>query len=357
MKNTIVTIVGARPQFIKAAPVSRALRMRCREFLVHTGQHYDTNMSQLFFDELGIPAPDVNLEIGSGPHGRQTGHMLTAVEKVLQREKPDLVMVYGDTNSTLAGAIAAAKMNIPIAHVEAGLRSFNSLMPEEINRVLTDRISNLLFCPTATAVKHLAAEGITEGVHLTGDVMYDAALHFAEQARVKSRILQALKLAARSFVLATVHRAQNTDEAQILQRIVEAMLASGKTIVFPVHPRTRGFLQKYGLLERLSQQERIRLIEPVGYLDMIQLEQAAERILTDSGGVQKEAYFFKTPCITMRDETEWTETVMDGWNLLVGTDREKILQGLVEFQPQQNQNNHYGDGHAGEKIAELLQKD
>jgi UDP-N-acetylglucosamine 2-epimerase len=354
VKRKIVTIVGARPQFIKAAPVSRALRKTCTEFLVHTGQHYDANMSQLFFDELEIPAPDINLEIGSGPHGQQTGQMLTAVEKMLQTEKPDFVMVYGDTNSTLAGAVAAAKMKVPIAHVEAGLRSFNKLMPEEINRVLTDRISDLLFCPTAVAVRHLAAEGICVGVHLTGDVMYDAALYFAEQAREKSGILDTLHLSAKQFVLATVHRAQNTDDPQIMQTIVEAMLASDKTIVFPVHPRTRGFLQKYGLLERLTKQERVRLIEPVGYLDMIQLEQAADRILTDSGGVQKEAYFFKIPCITMREETEWTETVEDGWNVLVGNDQEKIVHGLMHFQPQQKQNNHYGDGRAGEKIAELL---
>ena len=350
----IVTIVGARPQFVKAAPVSRALRLECREYLVHTGQHYDQNMSQLFFDELEIPAPDLNLEIGSGPHGLQTGQMMVAIEQVLLREKPDWVLVYGDTNSTLAGAVAASKLTIPIAHVEAGLRSFNRTMPEEINRILTDRVSQLLFCPTITAEKHLAHEGIRDGVHITGDVMYDAALFFADLAKQKATLMQRLGLSPRSYVLATIHRAQNTDDQATLTAIVDALLAGGHTIVFPVHPRTRGFLQRYGLLERIKTCTNLHLLEPVGYLDMIQLEQNAAAIVTDSGGVQKEAYFFKTPCITLRDETEWTETVSDGWNLLVGTDQKKITRAMSTFHPHQPQGQHYGDGHAGEKIAEIL---
>ncbi len=350
----ILTIVGARPQFIKAAPVSRALRKGCRECLVHTGQHYDQNMSQLFFDELEIPAPDLNLEIGSGSHGLQTGQMLVAIEQVLLREKPDWVLVYGDTNSTLAGAVAAAKLMIPIAHVEAGLRSFNRTMPEEINRILTDRVSQLLFCPTVTAEKHLANEGIRNGVYVTGDVMYDAALYFAGLAKEKSAILQRLGLSGKSFILATIHRAQNTDDQATLTRIVEALLSSQQTVVFPVHPRTRGFLERYGLLQRIRAHNQLHLLEPVGYLDMIQLEQNAAVIVTDSGGVQKEAYFYKTPCITLRDETEWTETVSDGWNLLVGTNQEKIVDAITNFNPQQSQGNHYGDGHAGEKIAGIM---
>jgi UDP-N-acetylglucosamine 2-epimerase len=350
----IVTIVGARPQFIKASPVSRALRKTCREYLVHTGQHYDQNMSQLFFDELAIPAPDLNLEIGSGPHGLQTGQMLVAIERVLQAEKPDWVIVYGDTNSTLAGALAAGKLGIPIAHIEAGLRSFNRTMPEEINRILTDRISSLLFCPTRSAVNHLAAEGIRNGVHLTGDVMYDAALYFAEMAQKKSTVLQDQGLPPKSYILATIHRAQNTDDPVALTRIVEALLACGQTVVFPVHPRTRGFLDRYGLLEKIRSAGDLVLLEPVGYLDMIRLEQNATRIVTDSGGVQKEAYFFQTACITLRNETEWTETVADGWNLLVGTDQQKIVNAMVSFSPKQSRAEHYGDGHAGEKIAEII---
>jgi len=350
----IMTIVGARPQFVKAAPVSRALRKIGEEFLLHTGQHYDANMSQLFFDELEIPAPDLNLEIGSGPHGLQTGQMLVAIEKALMAQQPDWVLVYGDTNSTLAGAVAAAKLNIPIAHVEAGLRSFNRLMPEEINRILTDRISALLFCPTRTAVTHLADEGIRSGVHWTGDVMYDAALHFAALAEIKSTVLQKLALQPRSYVLATVHRAQNTDEPAALSRIMGALLESGQTIVFPVHPRTAGFLRKYGLMEKMTASGRIRLLEPVGYLDMICLEKNARRIVTDSGGVQKEAYFFQTPCVTLREETEWSETVDDGWNVLTGTDPQKIVRAVTSFNPTRPQGRHYGDGRAADRIAEIL---
>ncbi len=350
----IATIVGARPQFIKAASVSNALRKNHKEFLIHTGQHYDENMSQLFFKELGIPSPDVNLDIGSGPHGEQTGRMLVGIEKILLDKKPELVLVYGDTNSTLAGAIAAAKLHIPVGHVEAGLRSFNRNMPEEINRILSDKISNMLFCPTKTAVEHLREEGITAGVHLTGDVMYDAALHFAELADRKESVLAQLALEPKTYLLATCHRPQNTDDEKTLTSIVEAFIESAEKIVFPVHPRTRNFLKKFGLLEKISLTKNILLVEPVGYLQMIQLEKNAKKILTDSGGVQKEAYFYKVPCITMRPETEWVETVQDGWNILTGSDKHNILRAIADFSPTHDQKNHYGDGKASEKIAQIL---
>lgn len=354
MMLKIATIIGARPQFVKAAPVSRILRQTHNEFLIHTGQHYDGNMSQLFFDELGIPHPDINLGIGSGPHGEQTGKMMVALEKVLLEQKPDLVLIYGDTNSTLAGAVVASKLLLPVAHVEAGLRSFNRTMPEEINRILADRVSELLFCPTQTAMQHLAAEGIAQGVHLTGDVMYDAAIRFGELAKQKNSVLQRLQVEPQNYLLATCHRPQNTDLRENLASIVNAFIESGEQVIFPVHPRTRVFLEQFGLADRLRETERVRLLEPVGFLEMIQLEQNAKKILTDSGGVQKEAYFYGVPCITLREETEWVETVADGWNLLVGADKNKILSAIAGFHPSQPQSRHYGDGHASEKIAEII---
>ena len=350
----IVTIVGARPQFIKAAPVSKELRKKHTEYLVHTGQHYDKNMSFLFFDQLGIPEPNINLNIGSGLHAQQTGQMMIGIEEILIDQKPDLVLVYGDTNSTLAGAIAGSKLNIPIAHVEAGLRSFNKKMPEEVNRILTDKISDYLFCPTQTAVTHLKAEGITNGVSLTGDVMLDASLHFSQLANQKESVLEKLCLVPKQYILATCHRPQNTDDKNAMTNIIMAFIESEIKVVFPVHPRTRGFLAKFGLLEKIEGQSNLTLIEPVGYLEMVQLEQNAKKILTDSGGVQKEAYFYKVPCITMRPETEWTETVDDGWNKLVAADKNEILQALATFNPNHAQNNHYGDGTASEKIATIL---
>ncbi len=308
----ILAVVGARPQFVKAAMVSRAvLRHNERggspavvEELVHTGQHYDHAMSQVFFDEMGIPPPSVNLAVGSGSHGQTTGRMLEGIEREIEARLPDWVLVYGDTNSTLAAALAAAKLHVPVAHVEAGLRSFNRRMPEEVNRVLTDHVAELLFCPTRAAVENLAREGIARGVHHVGDVMYDAALAFGEMARRRSRILEELGLTPKQYHLATVHRAENTDDRARLSGILEGLgeLARETPVVLPLHPRTRKRIGESGLE---SVTGSIRLIEPVPFLDMVRLEQEAKVILTDSGGVQKEAYFHGVPCVTLRDETEW----------------------------------------------------
>ena len=346
----IVSVVGARPQFIKAAPVSCQLRQQHSKVLLHTGQHYDFQMSEVFFRELGIPVPDYNLGVGSGSHGQQTGAMLAGIEQVLLREQPQRVLVYGDTNSTLAGALAAAKLHIPVGHVEAGLRSFNRDMPEEINRVLTDHVADFLFCPTATAVENLAREGVTAGVHLVGDVMYDALLHSLEIAERASRILDSLQVEPASFLLATIHRAGSTDDREHLEAILTAFRSTGERVVFPVHPRTRKSLQEWGL----SPANNIHLIEPVSYLDMLLLEKTARMILTDSGGVQKEAYWLGVPCVTLREETEWVETVEAGWNTLVGTSVEKILDAVRHFRPAGPRPPYFGDGRASERIAALL---
>ena len=348
----IVSIVGARPQFIKAAPLSKELRKRFKEVLVHTGQHYDYGMSPIFFKELSIPEPDYNLGVGSGLHGEQTGKMLLEIEKVLLKENPDLVLVYGDTNSTLAGALAAAKLHIKIGHVEAGLRSYNREMPEEINRVVTDHLSDLLFCPTRTAVDNLKKEGITKGVYLTGDVMHDAILENLKIAKTRSGILQKLNIKPKSYLYATVHRAENTDNAANLKNILEAFEQSGETIVFPVHPRTKKMLSKLGIKEGSN----IKLIHPVGYLDSLMLQSTAKKILTDSGGVQKEAYFLKIPCLTLRDKTEWVETVQDEWNVLVGANKEQILKAIKEFNPIRKQKKHFGEGNAAEIITAKIKE-
>ena len=351
----ILTIVGARPQFIKAAPVSKALRNAGhQEYFVHTGQHYDHNMSQIFFDELQIAQPDCNLAIGSGSHGRQTGEMLMRLEEVIMAQQPDWVLVYGDTNSTVAGALAAVKLQIPVAHVEAGLRSFNRKMPEEHNRVLTDHCADLLFCPTQTAVDLLAREGITQQVHLVGDTMYDAVLQFSQIAQRNSQILQKLQLSPKSFYLATVHRPYNTDKPEHLQDILNALNVLDKPVIFPVHPRTRS---KIAALSRTASQSPIshlHFIEPVGYLDMLMLLQNAALLLTDSGGMQKEAYFFAVPCVTLRPETEWTETVDAGWNVLVGADNRAIVTAVTDHQwPTEQPAPLFGDGHAAEKIVAI----
>jgi len=360
----VVSVVGARPQFIKAAPVGRALRAAGHtDVLVHTGQHYDENMSAIFFRELAIPEPDYNLGVGSGPHGRQTGEMLMRLEEVMEQERPDRVLVYGDTNSTLAGALAAVKLHIPVAHVEAGLRSFNRAMPEEHNRVLTDHCADLLFCPTQTAVDNLAREGITQGVHLVGDVMYDAVLQFSELARQRSTILHDLGLKPKGYLLATVHRPYNTDVAENLRNILAAFAEIEEPVIFPIHPRTRQRIVEFGLFNPQSATctepspsiRNPKFIDPVGYLDMLMLEQNARMILTDSGGVQKEAYFFAVPCVTLRPETEWVETVKAGWNLVADADRERILWAANGHRwPQEVPCPIFGDGRAAEKIAHAL---
>lgn len=358
----IVTIVGARPQFIKAAAVSRTIRSefsgQIQELIVHTGQHYDQNMSGVFFDELDIPRPRYNLEVAGGTHGDMTGKMLSAVEKVLLDERPDWVLVYGDTNSTLAGALAAAKLHIPVAHVEAGLRSFNMRMPEEVNRIVADRLSTLLFCPTQTAVDNLASEGMKQGVSNVGDVMLDVALFYRDRATQSSSIAQKLGLESGNYVLATCHRAENTDNPQRLAAIVSALAAVAQRlpVVLPIHPRTRRFIAESGLMSKLS---AVKLIDPVAFLDMVALEQGAKVILTDSGGVQKEAYFYSVPCITMRDETEWVETVDAGWNRLVGASEQHIVhsfEAMMALERQHPKPDFYGDGQASVKIIKSILK-
>ena len=417
----IATIIGARPQFIKAATISRTIRKNeglrpflskrkmgavpvfsaIEEILIHTGQHYDDGMSAVFFRELEIPEPKYNLNIGSGPHGQQTGRMLAAIEEVLLAEKPDWVLIYGDTNSTLAGALAAAKLHIPIAHVEAGLRSFNRRMPEEINRVVADQLSTLLFCPSQVAVDNLAAEGIGENsrktggktgtaphffsekkgrspsfspgagpvsspaegikkmgavpifsqrVVVTGDVMADALQFAATKASAQSDILARLGLQPQRYLLATVHRAENTDDPQRLADILSAFAALDEPVVFPAHPRTRKFLHEKNYLPP----PHVRLIDPVGYFDIIALEKSARLLLTDSGGMQKEAYWFGVPCVTLRDETEWVETVASGWNVLTGADRDRIITAVRTFKPPAAHPPLYGDGNAAEKIVHTL---
>ncbi|HQC34111.1 MAG TPA: UDP-N-acetylglucosamine 2-epimerase (non-hydrolyzing) [Methanoculleus sp.] len=348
----IVSIVGARPQFIKCAPVSRELRKEHEEILVHTGQHYDHGMSAVFFEELAIPEPDYNLGIGSGTHGRQTGAMLGAIEDVLEKEEPEIVLVYGDTNSTLAGALAAAKMHVPVAHVEAGLRSFDRRMPEEVNRVLTDHASDILFCPTATAVRNLAAEGVTEGVFLVGDVMVDAMNHNRAIAEERSRILEDAGVRPGEYLVVTVHRPSNTDSRENMAAIIGALGEAGVPVVFPVHPRTRKFLLGYDLLAAMP--ENIRITEPLGYLDMLRLMAHAKKILTDSGGVQKEAYMLGVPCITLRENTEWVETVEAGWNVLVGAEGEGIVDAIRQFSPGFLQKRIFGEGDASLRIREIL---
>jgi UDP-GlcNAc3NAcA epimerase len=356
----IVTVVGARPQFIKAAAVSRVIRnetpARIDEVIVHTGQHFDDNMSKVFFDELEIPQPHHQLQIAGGSHGEMTGRMLEQLEKVLQAERPDWVLVYGDTNSTLAGALAAVKLHQKVAHVEAGLRSFNMRMPEEINRIVADRISTLLFCPTETAVTNLRSEGIADGVHLCGDVMFDVSLFYRDRARERSVILRKLGVEGQRFALATCHRAENTDDRHRLDAILLALqdISATLPVVLPLHPRTDKMISEFGLTSRL---DGLTVVEPQPFLDMIALEQAAAVILTDSGGVQKEAFFFDVPCVTLRDETEWVETVEAGANVIAGTDRDRIVAralGAVDAGKRRGQAQPYGDGHAAQHIIDCL---
>lgn len=358
----IVTIVGARPQFIKASALSAHLRgsVHCQEIMIHTGQHYDSGMSDVFFSELGLRQPDYNLEVGSGSHGLQTGKMLIGIEEVLQDEKPDWVIVYGDTNSTLAGALAAAKLHIRIAHVEAGLRSWNRQMPEELNRVLTDHAADVLFAPTKLAVDNLAKEGIDPAnVFLVGDIMYEVALLFAKKAEQTSQILSKLNIKPKSFILATVHRAENTDNHRRLRDIFDALIVISKEIpiVLPLHPRTRNALEAIGLLTQAS--KTLKIIEPVGYLDMVALEKNAQLILTDSGGIQKEAFFYRVPCGVLREETEWQELVDLGCNRLISLGsveaiQTDVLQHLERDISQLSGSDIYGDGHSSDKILDVL---
>lgn len=349
----VTTVIGARPQFIKAAPVCFALRdAGVRETLVHTGQHYDEGMSEIFFRELGIPAPDVNLGVGSGSHGKQTAAMLEGIDALLLKERPDAVLVYGDTNSTLAGALAARKLDVPVAHIEAGLRSFNRSMPEETNRVLTDHCSTLLFCPTQDAVTHLAAESVTDGVYRVGDTMFDAVRLFTARAEKQSRVLTDLGMAPKGYYLATIHRPYTTDEPERLSAVMEALGRLDLPVIFPVHPRTTARLHAANIALTPS----VKAIGPVGYLDMLMLQKNARLIVTDSGGMQKEACFVETPCVTIRTETEWNETVAAGWNRLAWGDASAILDAI------EHQKRHtpatpltiFGDGHAAEKIVAIL---
>ena len=361
MAMNLITIVGARPQFVKAAPVSAALAATgaIRERLLHTGQHFDDDMSAVFFRELGIAPPAWNLGIGGGAHGAMTGAQLAAIERVLVAEKPDAVLLYGDTNSTLSGALAAAKLNIPVAHVEAGLRSFNRRMPEEVNRVLTDHVSRWLFAPTALAVANLAREGIAgAGVQQVGDVMYDAALRFARVAAARpARPAVTAAIGGRAFALATVHRAENTDDAARLQAIVGALRALAREIdvVWPLHPRTRKVLAALGV--ELDGVPSLHVTGPLGYLDMIELQAAAALVVTDSGGVQKEAFFFGRPCVTLRDETEWIELVDAGWNRLAPPTSADALTAAMRaaLGSRGAPVRPYGDGDAAQRIAAILE--
>ncbi|WP_320045025.1 non-hydrolyzing UDP-N-acetylglucosamine 2-epimerase [uncultured Desulfobacter sp.] len=353
----ILTVIGARPQFIKAATVSsvfakHSAKGAASEILLHTGQHYDQNMSEIFFKELGIPKPKYNLGITAATHGSMTGRMLEQIEEVLLQEMPDCVIVYGDTNSTLAGALAASKLHIPVAHVEAGLRSFNRKMPEETNRVIVDHISDLLFVPTHTGVKNLKAEGIVTGVYHTGDVMYDAALLFGKVSDRKSEILKKLQIEGEQYYLATVHRAENTDQPERLRSILDALLFLNEEIpvVLPLHPRTAKIFDKLNLKDIV---EKLYLTQPLSYLDMVALEKNAKAILTDSGGVQKEAYYHNIPCITLRDETEWTETVNAGWNAISGADFDKIISDVKNAKTG-IPITEYGDGNASNNIVDIL---
>ncbi len=396
----IVTVVGARPQFIKAAPVSRAIqtfnqrhrsKKKIREILVHTGQHYDYLMDKVFFEELKLPNPGYHLGVGSWSHAKQTAMMLERVETVLQKEEPEVVMVYGDTNSTLAGALAAAKLNLPVAHVEAGLRSYNRMMAEEVNRILTDHLSTFLFCPTTQALKNLFKEGIKDGktkvVKIVGDVMYDSVLYYSAIAEKRSTILEELGLidsnsvgaihactpkcgvSARrhelpllrspNYYLATLHRAENTDSPRTMKSILSALneIAKDVPVILPLHPRTKKMMETYRVFPKTR---RIKLIDPVPYLDMLKLEKCAKAILTDSGGVQKEAYWFGVPCFTLRDETEWVETIHSGWNILVGTNRKRIVEEVRHCEEKRKpakKRGLFGDGNASERVIQIITED
>jgi len=352
----LMIIVGARPNFVKVAPLfwEFGKNRKFDPILVHTGQHYDYGMSQIFFDDLDIPKPGYNLGIGSGNHGAQTGEMLAGLEKIIIQKHPAAVVVVGDVNSTLAGALAAAKLLIPVAHIEAGLRSYDKDMPEEVNRVLTDHISDLLFCPTAAAVKNLKKEGITKGVINTGDIMLDIL-----KKKIGGRapkIIGDLKIKPKEYLLLTVHRASNTDNVENFKKIIEALAEINEDVVFPMHPRTRKIIGQGQLLADINKLSHVHIVDPVSYLEMLLLEKNAKKIITDSGGVQKEAYWLGVPCVTLRDATEWTETLGGGWNIIVGTDRVKIVKAIRRPHPRAPRRDYYGNGTAAKKIIRSLFK-
>jgi len=352
----VLTLVGNRPQFVKAAAVSRALRERHEEVLVHSGQHYDDDLSAVFFRELGVPAPDHELGVGSGPDGEQIGRIMHAFEPVAADAGADVALVYGDTNTTLAGALSCARLRIPLAHVEAGMRSFDHSMPEERNRVLTDHLSDVLLCSTETAVRNLEREGAATDIELVGDVMADVALAMAPVAARTSQALTRLQVEPGGYLLVTAHRAGNVDDPAALGRLVDLLLALPLPAVFPVHPRTHERLAAAGELERLERTDRLTLTEPLGYLDFLALLQEAAAVVTDSGGVQKEAYLAGTPCVTLREETEWTETVELGWNRLVGLDTEQALAALNGIGPPPARPDLYGGGTAARRVVEALER-
>ncbi len=351
----IVTIIGARPQFIKTPLISGKIKKFAKEILVHTGQHYDLNMSDIFFKELKISKPKYNLEVGSNSPGKQTAKMLDRIEQVLLKEKPNLVLIYGDTNSTIAGALAAAKLHIPVAHVEAGMRSYNREMPEEINRVVSDHISDLLFCPTKSSEKILQKEGITRGVYFVGDVMYDIQKKLKTQSS-KLKTLEKLSIKPKKYILVTVHRQENTDKKENLENILKAFEKINETIIYPIHPRTKKFIREYKFEKWVKKIPHLHLIEPIGYQEMIYLESNARLILTDSGGVQKEAYLNRVPCVTLRKETEWIETIQSGWNQLAGINVKRIVGLSKKSPPPKKHPNFLGDGKAYIKITKIIKK-
>jgi len=347
----IISVVGARPQFIKLAILSKELRENHNEIIIHTGQHYDDNMSRYFFEEMQIAKPDYNLNIGSGSHGKQTAEMLIGLEDIFLHQKPDVVITFGDTNTTLATGLAATKLNIPVAHVEAGLRSHNREMPEEINRILTDHISDYLFAPTLTAMENIKIENLYGKPFLVGDVMYDSLLYYGKIAEQNSRILKNLKLKQKEYILLTLHRPYNVDNIQKLQNIFSALKQTKRFIVLPVHPRSRKMIESTNTIIP----ENISIIEPLGYLDFIFLQKHSEKIITDSGGIQKEAYLNGIPCITIRPETEWIETVEAGWNVLVGDKKDQLIENCLHFKPSHNRPRYFGDGNSSKKIISILE--
>lgn len=350
----ILSVVGARPQFVKAFVVSKELRKAHTEILIHTGQHYDDELSEVFFDKLGIPEPDLNLGVGSGRHGEQTAEMLTRLEDIIEDEEPDVVLLYGDTNSTLAGAIAGVKLDPNVVHVEAGLRSYNRDMPEEINRILTDHSSDLLLAPSPAAMDCLEDEGLLDSAVMTGDVMYDAILAVRDQAREESSVLERLSLTEGEFILSTVHRAQNTDSRTRLKSIFRVLGDADLPVILPLHPRTESYLKEYDLWEFAN--ECVQIVEPLNYLDFVRLMDTADRIATDSGGIQKEAFFLDTYCVTLRDETEWVETVEAGWNVIVGADEDSISAALsTAWQRPEEKPEPYGDGNASKAVRDTIE--